>query len=179
VAKKFKPGHLYDTIIDAYVFILKRNFNNDIFAINCLASYAMIHTKLPPSASLNAEKRVPKIAKYFLMPCNLRGNHWTLLIVDIQQKSIMHLDSYNYSNPTKEEVANIQKNLRLFYAVECSGDLVNVKCAQQKDSINCGIFVIHFIELLAQGKSFLTPCDTDRMRATIFKALIEDDSNTF
>lgn len=176
IPKTFMPAWLYDAIIDAYVFILTLKYN-DLFAIDCVAIVSMIDPQLPIKVRQNQQNMVPKTAKYFLMPCNLRGNHWTLLVVDIGQKSLMHLDSNNGSSLTKDEVVNIQKALMAFYAVECSGNIIKVQCAQQKDSENCGIFVIHFIELLAQGKSFLTPCDTDQLRGTIFKALVEDEGN--
>lgn len=175
--KKFMPGWLYDQIIDAYIFIITLRYNV-LFAIDCVAIVSLINPQMPIQLRQNRLNRVPKTAKYVVMPCNVRGSHWSLLVVDIEQKLLMHVDSLkNGSSLTKQEVANIQKTLMAYYAVECTGNLINVQCAKQKDSDSCGVFVIHFIELLVQGKSFLTQCDTGRLRATVFKTLIEDEGN--
>jgi Ulp1 family protease len=63
------------------------------------------------------------------------------------------------------------------FALNCVGDLIVAKCAKQKDGGSCGIFVLHFVEMLVHGKSLSTQCVTDALRAQVFKSLVEDEGN--
>jgi Ulp1 family protease len=185
--RTFTPSWLFDSTIDAYLTILAK-ISNVIYAIDCV----LIGSFIDPTDMPITPRSVPKEAKYFIMPFN-KANHWSLIYVDIKKGSLMHADSANNgvlqpSEPAddaipknmilqKSEVKNIQDVLLARHNVKCSGNLIQVPCSQQVGNIDCGIFVIHYVECLLQGIPLTTLCNTTQLRKRVFNALICDEGN--
>lgn len=91
----------------------------------------------------------------------------------------MHADSISSANSImdKDEFLNLRTRLLEQYDVKFTGKLISVPCDQQVGSINCGIFVLHFIESLICGAPLTSKCNPTFLRAKVFKALIEDAGN--
>ncbi|KAG8286093.1 hypothetical protein J6590_067615 [Homalodisca vitripennis] len=70
------------------------------------------------------------------------GTHWSLLVYTRESNSYYHLDSV--------EPLNRPHAQRL--AVALSGDLdvnvIQIQCRQQKSGVECGAYVVHYIELI-------------------------------
>lgn len=180
--RKFTSGWLYDTTIDAYIRILTTKYKT-LFAIDCVLTGSLMHPILPIRISRNRHNKVQKEAKYFVMPYNATGSHWSLLFVDLEKGSLIHFDSIfkRQGGPNGKLFENIKETLMAQYAVQLTGNtVINMQCAQQRDGKSCGIFAIHFVECLALGTSFLAPFNESNieiMRAKIFKELIEHEGN--
>ncbi|XP_046660180.1 NEDD8-specific protease 1-like [Homalodisca vitripennis] len=70
------------------------------------------------------------------------GTHWSLLVYTRESNTYCHLDSV--------EPLNRPHAQRL--AVALSGDpdvnVVQIQCRQQKGGVECGAYVVHYIELI-------------------------------
>lgn len=183
--KEFTPGWLIDYIIDAFSSILVE-LHDCVFAISSSATEMMYRSINPPRPSKNRLTRVPKTVNYILMPYNPSSIHWTLLVLDIKNDLMLHFDSLKDPNSLSDGEGIIEEkhkeqlklSLNAWYAIDWSGMLVNnVDCLQQTGGINCGIFLLHFSEMIAQGKPLVTPFNPEEYRAKVFKALVEHKGN--
>uniref|UniRef100_A0ABD2WG83 Ubiquitin-like protease family profile domain-containing protein n=1 Tax=Trichogramma kaykai TaxID=54128 RepID=A0ABD2WG83_9HYME len=115
-----------------------------------------------------------KIKRYVFLP-NLEDDHWTLHIVDILEKKLMHLDPKKFERTGKEFSKTTKRacNSR-------GGNVLNKikwkispfpeKYHLQKDNVHCGVFVMHFMDVIGSNKHFDdsdTPFDPVKCRTDI------------
>jgi Ulp1 family protease len=100
------------------------------------------------------------------------GEHWILLVVDFHQKKFIRFDSYQvwttrvYANMPTKVAGEIGGFLYGIYEAEFqnSGELRSIEwelvielCPQQEvNSIECGLFVLGFMESLILGKRLMS-----------------------
>lgn len=108
--------------------------------------------------------------------------HWSLLVLDVDQSTIMHLDPFDKDDGNRA----IQGFLR--YITDCKLSDVrkpNNLCKKrwkvisftekrpvQKDGNNCGIFVMKFMDLVAKKKSLNIKFDPIAYRKEVAEMLI-------
>lgn len=94
---------------------------------------------------------------YLLMPLNNSqklaeegGSHWSTLIFDKQSKQFFHYDSIGGSN-----ICNARKiadKILLYMTGESVKTVITeVKCPQQVNGYDCGIYMLHIIDLLVSN----------------------------
>lgn len=100
------------------------------------------------------------------------GEHWVLLVVDFQQKKFRWFDSYQvwttrvYANMPTKVAGEIGGFLYGIYEAELQNsgelrftewELVMESCPQQEvNSVECGLFVLGFMESLIFGKRLMS-----------------------
>ena len=144
---------LNDVIIDAYACILK----SEAPQIAIISSY-FVKNKVD-SAELNStyfSKNVNELQDYRLIgvPVNTGNLHWTLLVIDIQKKNLIYFDTLTHSTTDRGQtiVAEIKRFLSNNYPEEFVDEewtsIYPSTHALQQDSVNCGVFICHFLKLL-------------------------------
>jgi Ulp1 protease family, C-terminal catalytic domain/MULE transposase domain len=176
--KKFHSGWLIDTAIDTYLEIYCRNFP-ELQVLTCSEVLGLhIEREAPVVESRRAGTKLNPGATMLIMPYN-EGNHWTLLIYDLVEDKFLFVDSLSASVPDISKMDEIKFRLEAWWGIKSQRGVAvkNIECAQQKDSKSCGIFVLHFVEILSLGQSFLTPCDPLKFRLKVFQTIIKDPGN--
>lgn len=87
---------------------------------------------------------------------NSSGTHWSLLVLEPSTKTFHYIDSLNNHNltSTRHIVNNINNILVTDYSLE------TVKCMQQNNTFDCGLYVLNNIEkLLEHNKKTVTIID--------------------
>ena len=76
------------------------------------------------------------------------GSHWSLILYDREIGEFRHYDSANGSNEgaARRLCSQVSKSLGLDKNVL----FTNMMCPQQKNSYDCGVYVICFVEILSQ-----------------------------
>jgi Ulp1 family protease len=175
----FTGGWLIDSAIDAFLSILMEQ-HKCVHAVSSSAVQMMYNSINAPRVKII---QMDKEVNFIILPYNPRSVHWSLLIIDLKKSVMMHLDSLkgkkspNCDYPTALHKAKIKTALKAWNGVDWLGGYVIPECSEQFDGINCGIFLLHFAELVAQGKPLTTACKTEEFRARVFKDLVEHKGN--
>lgn len=79
------------------------------------------------------------------------GDHWSLLVFSNEQKASYYLDSMcspriNLEKPSNSLQIAMDLNSALNKSLGTSKELVILPCAQQTNSIDCGVYVILFVQ---------------------------------
>lgn len=151
---------LNDEIINKYMDLIIERSPNTIYAFN---------TFFYLSLSVNGYEKVCRWTKHvdifskkkLFIPIHMEeDNHWCLVCVNIEDKTIKYYDSLGGSNFKCLKV--ILRYLILEYVQKKEKDfppggwsLSNAKkCPQQKNLWDCGVFVCTFAEYLARDAQF-------------------------
>lgn len=109
--------------------------------------------------------------RFVFFPCNLSGDHWMLFVADLSQHIIMFLNPLG-SIPGWREVKLFDLIAKLMNKVLNIQPVLwnwNVPpYSKQKDSVNCGIYVMWYAEQLATGKSLTESVIPDVFRHHVF-----------
>lgn len=127
-----------------------------------------------------------KINGKILLPYLYRS-HWRLLIVDIEEATISVLDPYKYGKDKKRAEESFKKFLKICPKTSMS-TLKNIDFKQKKvfnnrpfqkanDKNNCGIYVLHYIKCIAEGKNFGTSIEPTTAREEIAEILLTKSSS--
>jgi Ulp1 protease family, C-terminal catalytic domain len=176
--KQFHSGWLNDTAIDTYLEIYCRNFP-ELQVLTC-SEVLGLHIKrdAPVQESRRAGTKLNPGATKLILPYN-EGNHWTLLIYDLVKDEFLFFDSLSSCVPVISKMDEMKFRLQAWWGIKSQSGVAatSIECAQQRDSKSCGIFVLHFVEMLSLGHSFLKPCDTLKFRLKVFQTIIKDPGN--
>jgi MULE transposase domain/Ulp1 protease family, C-terminal catalytic domain len=179
LARRFTPGWLNDTIIDAYLEISCRP-HPKVQVLTCSEVLGMHQIRMNPvRPSKLAKSRLRIGVESLIMPYNL-GNHWALLIYQVAKDEFLYIDSLSNDVPGIEAMDRIRECLEAWWNIHSRrGNLaVNISCTQQvNDYISCGIFVLHFAETCASGGSYLQPVNHEKFRLKVFQNIVKDPGN--
>lgn len=75
------------------------------------------------------------------------GTHWSLLLHSSQEQTAYHLDSSGSAN--RRPAAQLAKTLGKYLKQNVS--MLDVKCPQQPNQCDCGVYLICFCELIAHN----------------------------
>ena len=78
------------------------------------------------------------------------STHWSLLYIDLNDDLALHLDSHHNYNHGAAEMAT-SDIYQLLKRAEVP-EVIDVKCPQQENGYDCGIFTILHAQCLAEGK---------------------------
>jgi Ulp1 protease family, C-terminal catalytic domain len=167
----FVPSWLNDDIIDTRLSILELDYPQ-LQVVNCSRVQWWIKGDDSIDFRFRGEKKFG--ATHVLLPLNAHGNHWTLLIFYVEENYFVHLDPL-FSAMTSDPLLDILKDrLAAELGVPCSTSVVKtMKNAKQNNNSDCGLFVIHFAMLCAQGLPFTNPCDPIKLRREIFESILQ------
>jgi len=176
IGKTFVAGWLVDSIIDAYLKILVEG-KPHLHAFLCSEANYICRPQGPPRNRF-AKPRIAANVDFLILPFNL-GSHWSLLILDRKSQGFTYLDSSKYSSvPDPSVMKNISDGLSVFWLIDSNkDDVINQECSKQNDSISCGLFLLHFVEMFIQKLPFQTKCKPDEMRRHVFRQLIRHEGN--
>lgn len=137
---------LNDNIINRYMVLISEQYFSRFVAISSF---------LPQSLS-NANRKPIKIPdirnKVGLMPLNA-GAHWSLVLIMVNQKTIMLLDSMRSVTKYSKQVLDYLVKLRLYLEEQQYGSFqvkLHLKVRQQTNSDDCGVFVCAYARSLAE-----------------------------
>ena len=190
------PGQwLYDDVIDAYMALLQHNSVNqkNIFLGSLFYSTFTLTGQLSRGEQNDAkyEGKPPSVrhalvrnytrkhnttgpVKIFL-PTSVGGNHWVLIVVDVEKKRIISMNSYKNSAYNKDVVVAMDEMLawieqehikkkKPFDKKKWTTEAMTVP--RQRNSIDCGVFVCMYAAYFANDRPFnFTYKDMTNMRA--------------
>ncbi|CAN0472771.1 unnamed protein product, partial [Ectocarpus sp. 8 AP-2014] len=167
---------LNDDAINAYMFLLQHNSSNqkNIFLNTFL--YTQFKDKAPDVRHVLVREYTSDLnttgpVKIFV-PVNHDLNHWTLIVIDVDKKQIISMDSFNGDREYAMsemlgwiEQEHIQKS-KSFDKREWT--MLNMEVPIQKNIIDCGVFVCMFAAYFANDRPFtFTHRDMTKMRARL------------
>ncbi len=91
------------------------------------------------------------------VPVNLNGNHWILIVIDVDAGLIEQYDSLNKDNKVLQ--SKVLENLRRWVEDQSNGTiniatwkLISVESPQQKNLVDCGVFTILALKRLVENQ---------------------------
>lgn len=102
---------------------------------------------------------------FILMPLNNSeklteegGSHWSTLVFNKSKKQFFHYDSYGGINTVNaKKVA--EKLVQFLIGDNTETEVINIKCPQQGNGYDCGVFTLHMIDLLVSNYLFTKTVD--------------------
>ncbi|CAN0559850.1 unnamed protein product, partial [Ectocarpus sp. 12 AP-2014] len=163
---------LNDDVINAYMVLLQRNsssqkniFMNTFFYTQFTAPDVRHALVREYTSNLNTTGAV----KIFV-PVNHDLNHWTLIVIDVEKKQVISMDSFNEEREyaTDEMLEWIQQEhiqkKRSFDKQKWT--MLHMNVPIQKNTVDCGVFVCMFAAYFANDRPFtFTHRDMTKMRA--------------
>lgn len=138
---------------------------------------------------------LPLESECWLIPFNIKGNHWVLAIVDFDKGTFSYIDPFgNTQQETQHYINTFQlflANMR-FWAGETLPDdrktvqknILQLKCfkftavqmqyekQQKSDFSNCGIYVLAYIDLYLKTKNIIGNINIEKIREDCIKEII-------
>lgn len=145
-------------------------------------STALITGKLPESTKKTLARNSLWQCKYWLLPLNIFGVHWVLIIVNFTRREIVYLDSLHGELTYK--IATKILSLVLVHAVKSNKALRPQDWSfyspkdmpRQTDNINCGVFVCLWMHAFCfQLPIEFSQIDTEHGRRGICRNIIGDE----
>jgi Ulp1 family protease len=90
------------------------------------------------------------------IPINISNNHWTLIVVDIQKKNILYLDSLLPSGHGEESCRKVLQYIQdevadkqqiLLDTTQWTSTIGTTQ-PQQENSVDCGIYVLMYADCI-------------------------------
>ena len=167
ISSSFKPGWLYDSIVDSYLG-LQSLLHNSLFC----ESTTFLSMRAPDASPTSLWKDLD-VAKYntVIAPYNINSNHWILFIANLQEQVLHVIDPMKQISSGTQVAENI-----MTFIIACKTGIqctVNHSKAHilQTDSVNCGIYICHYAECYLQGKPLTEPFSIVRLRRKIKEVL--------
>lgn len=162
--RRLKPGAwLNDEIINMYLTLLERRSNdlgNKVPKVKVMNTflYSKLTSKGYDFSKVRRWNRKYNLLSYdvLLIPINSDNLHWSLGVLNLRQKKVMHLDSMGSGGATKTTE-------NLLQWLEDNAKLKNVKfdrskwtftqvfVPQQTNSDDCGVFTCKFADVMCRG----------------------------
>lgn len=175
VHKNEKHMWLSNFIIDFCTgLIAGSNINYTI--INCNISSIIL-----TSSKENVDHRIiPHLKNTIIMPLNVKGIHWILAIADLNKKTFTLLDSF-----VTEEKKDIKYLKHFLNKIEIYNEFNDIKIetngwqckkirhAKQKDSFNCGVFILLYLRNIIYSKKLSKLEDPMAFREFLKESLLK------
>jgi len=166
----FCTGWVCDAVIDTFLLRLTDTYTHTLGA-DCCVTAALKRG----CSSSNLWSGIELLSKSVIfLPCNLRRSHWTPFVVDLRGHSILYLNPINTSPATLEieMISLIVELVRDKFAIpSVLFDWKIIPRTLQKDSMNCGIFVMWYAWQIAQEKPLTDSLNPNTFRREIFKVI--------
>lgn len=171
---------------------LKMNPNStkNVTPVNCNTSSIIFRTfcKSIEGSDIFTDGELDKIPPsrgVLIMPTNTGGNHWVLPVANTNEETFTFLDPQGSKTQTRKSYFALFLNTMIGYyrkneinfSVDGWKNLDPPKHAIQKDSVNCGVFVLMFAEDIIKGKKIKTKLDPFSCRHYLKNILIENGTN--
>ena len=167
ICESFSPGWLFDEIINSFFWCLQNRYHNVMYA----SSTSMLALqKQSPSRLLWKDIDI-STKKYIFAPWNPTNDHWTLVVVDIQQQKIIYLDPLQMVevNSTYLKLLATFMPQILFRKFGFSGfPLESPPHTLQTDLKGCGVLVCWYALQILQGKQITDSCNNYPVRTAIY-----------
>ncbi|XP_057335038.1 uncharacterized protein LOC130673843 [Microplitis mediator] len=181
----FDKGWINGQIIDAYSTTFMTSWKN-ITYIPCELTSDVLGDfwKKRRSQKRLIHKIPAELGDIILMPY-LLCSHWQLLVVNIQDESVMlydpfalpldetYLDAFKKFIGECEKVSSFSKLAKLNWSIKKPP----VKRPYQTDDYNCGVYVMHYIECLYKNIPLGKKLDTQDKRLQIMAELLKKSEN--
>jgi hypothetical protein len=169
--EEFKPGWLFDEVLNSYFWLLQENHQNVLYA----PSTSMLALQKGLSCGRLWKGEVLTNKDFIFAPWNPTNYHWTLVAIDLQHKQILYLDPMINVDVHQNGFAQLLSTFMpqmLERTFGLSGfEIGSLPHTLQTDSINCGVLVCWYAMRLVNGKSLTDWCNTSVMRITIYKQI--------
>ena len=173
---------LDDEVISSYAGILASGSQGKVVAFSVFWLNAMRAKPGPAATEIRSAlcRHDAEKAQVWLMPYNLNGLHWALVVVLLQARRIVHLDSLGLAPPSDVSLVHVQ---RLIKCAQTSHGTPNVmkwngwalvtpkNTPLQRDSHSCGVHVCWHARAAATAVATAAPLDVPRMRQEIRRTL--------
>jgi len=150
---------LSDAVIDVAASCLKRKHGKEVTILPSFLGGEIANGNFALASSIVNDKYNNND---YIIPINT-GDHWQVLIVDINSKSGYLLDSAGNKSSIMAQGEKYIANIGLFFENHYKNHFktthakewrhVYKECAKQKDSYNCGVHVLQYIENVFLQKS--------------------------
>ncbi|XP_065208839.1 uncharacterized protein LOC135837477 [Planococcus citri] len=170
VAQDFRKGWLYDTILDAFLYMLCKPHPNAMFLETAVS-------QIINSNSLNS-LRMQLGDKYFtnieniFVTFNPNGKHWVLLVVKPKLKQIQIYDPTSKKKTTSQSLMKFVKQLICVllndFGPNETWNIVVPKHIIQKGNYNCGVYVCWYAERILKNEDVVTEFSASEFRKYIF-----------
>lgn len=148
--RSLKPREwLNDNIRNAFVHNqveLAQIRGSDICYMNTILCSLLITDELTDGLKRGLSRGDYWTYKCLLMPVNITGNHWALIIVDFERQFIVYLDSLHYA-PKQEYMDRVLTiGLRATIPAPSKHDVMSwsfyapVDITHQEDTVSCGVY---------------------------------------
>uniref|UniRef100_A0A915CV39 Ubiquitin-like protease family profile domain-containing protein n=1 Tax=Ditylenchus dipsaci TaxID=166011 RepID=A0A915CV39_9BILA len=148
--KSLKDGKwLLSDVIDNYLNLLTKS-ESHIYYISTPSFLSCLNGSV-----YNPQHFIGKISK-ILVPAHINGNHWAMIVVDADEKTITMLDSMNHGikkDPTKIKILEQTRNIvRVCYNHDDWDIKEDLSVPQQSNANDCGVFALVFASYKIQGR---------------------------
>lgn len=171
-ATTFKPGWLYDEIINSYFWCLQEKYENVLYA----ASTSMLSIQRGGQAGRLWTEDNNEREEFIIAPWNPSDYHWVFVGIDLQEKKIVYLDPLNSAteiqNSAYMQILSEFLPSLLERKFGVSGfQLTSPQHTLQPDFSSCGVLVCWYASQFVQRKSLSDSCDSFAMRFLIYNEI--------
>uniref|UniRef100_A0ABD2XAB8 USP domain-containing protein n=1 Tax=Trichogramma kaykai TaxID=54128 RepID=A0ABD2XAB8_9HYME len=183
-------SYVEGSVIDSYMLssLSTKNWKNIFFYPTSLTKFILgeLRNNIQPSDffGFDVELEFPDIV--FMPYCY--ATHWMLLILNLKSKTICHLDPFPgglFPNENRTAFNMLTQYFRKYLTLKPKtiNNLVNIDwemdeipaiLPKQKDSYNCGIFIIYYMNIIAKDESANLNFNADTYRNIVAQFLMEN-----
>lgn len=172
VDPSFTTGWLFDDVIDAYLWCLKHGHPGKY--VQLIASPVML--VLQNGLSSDRVWRGEDLSRvdWMFAPWNPTGNHWTLVAVNIMDKTILYVNPSETIDVDKSLFVGMLKDFLVPFLSRYGWEgfsITSPSHSLQKDSTGCGVLTCWYAQQLLLGRQLTDPVNTKQMRFDIYQAL--------
>ncbi|XP_046394786.1 uncharacterized protein LOC124162325 [Ischnura elegans] len=173
VAKDFRKGWLYDTIIGAFLYKICA-IDEKYCCIDPAVSQFVAGSVSFETLKLSFRKLHLKGYSHFIIPLNANNSHWTLLVADRAERQLFFYDPITVKiDNTYSYVVSRWIDFLKFKLEDYSGNW-NVSFPDhttQKDSHSCGVYISWYAERILLGESVTEPFNPSEYRKYMYDVL--------
>jgi hypothetical protein len=167
----FKVGWLYTTIIDSYLYKLSTSHKHVLYLSCDFATRASLGRSNADIIMKKINRAGSNIAM-ILLPANLTGDHWVILVVLLQNQEICYYDPLHL--PISQRCIMLLKqtvsDMKNIFPASLTWKIKVEKFTDQSDTFNCGPLVCSFAKqsITAENSALVSPSEFRKeMYATV------------
>ena len=183
LAKLTGPYWLNDNVINSYLDLIQQRSqdNSNLPRTHCFNTY--FYTKLASKGYGSVRRWTKKVDIFqkdvLIVPCHVSKSHWTLTVVDLNNRKIIYYDSLGAED---HGILNLIASYLQQESLDKRGIKLDISeweifsrgksSPQQNNSYDCGVFTIVTAELISRNEKVLISQEDMRMyRARIYSEL--------
>ncbi|XP_050414391.1 uncharacterized protein LOC126828582 [Patella vulgata] len=177
---RFAKDKIPDEVIDAYMFSIIRQQKSNYQYLKCTLMSMIFDVRQQAAVS-----ELEIVGETVIGVLNIGSNHWMLIVIYINTKTILLVDPLGELERSKKEILQNWRNFININESVCStvdGWVVNgIPHPKQPDSISCGVLCLKFAEKIISGLevSFsVTDNDLSTYRMEILKTIFKIQGST-